>query len=192
MRAVNRKVLRDLARMRGQMLAIALVIASGVGLFLGMRTVMRSLESARSSYYANQRFAHVFASLKRAPEHVAERLLEIPGVERVQTRVVADVILDVPKPNGEMIVPLTLQMLFENAVKHNEISKGCPLHIKIYSKDDFLVVENKIHPRSTPVEGTGNGLINLDKRYFLLRKKKIVISQEDDTFKVQLPLISGA
>ena len=89
------------------------------------------------------------------------------------------------------IPPMALQLLVENAVKHNEISKGCPLGIKIYSKDDYLVVENRIHPRNTPIEGTGNGLVNLDKRYFLLQRKKIVISQEDDLFRVQLPLISG-
>ena len=89
------------------------------------------------------------------------------------------------------IPPMALQLLVENAVKHNEISKGCPLEIKIYSKDNFLVVENKRHPRSTPVEGTGNGLVNLDKRYFLLRKKKIVIMQNQHTFRVQLPLISA-
>ena len=89
------------------------------------------------------------------------------------------------------IPPMALQLLVENAVKHNEISKGCPLEIKIYSKGDFLVVENRIHPRSTPIESTGNGLLNLDKRYFLLRKKKIVISQDASVFRVQLPLISG-
>ncbi len=90
------------------------------------------------------------------------------------------------------IPPMALQLLVENAVKHNEISKGCPLGIRIYSKEDFLVVENKIHPRSTPVESTGNGLINLDKRYFLLRKKKIVISRDEEVFRVQIPLISSA
>jgi LytS/YehU family sensor histidine kinase len=87
--------------------------------------------------------------------------------------------------------PMALQLLVENAVKHNEISKGCPLEVKIYSKEDFLVVENKIHPRNSPVDSTGNGLINLDKRYFLLRKKRIRISSDETTFSVKLPLISS-
>lgn len=101
--------------------------------------------------------------------------------------------MDIDERHMQMeIPPMALQLLVENAVKHNEISKGCPLSIKIYSKDDFLVVENRIHPRSTPIEGTGNGLLNLDKRYFLLRKKKIVIFRDESTFRVQLPLISGA
>jgi len=94
--ALDAKVLRDALGMRAQLIAIALVIACGVGLFLGMGATMRSLESARSSYYARQRFAHVFARLERAPEVLAERLAEIPGVARLQTRIVADVTLDVP------------------------------------------------------------------------------------------------
>jgi len=89
------------------------------------------------------------------------------------------------------IPPMALQLLVENAVKHNEISKGCPLEVKIYSKDEFLVVENKMHPRNSPVDSTGNGLINLDKRYFLLRKKRIHISSDEKTFSVKLPLISS-
>lgn len=101
--------------------------------------------------------------------------------------------MDIAKGHMQMqIPPMALQLLVENAVKHNEISKGCPLGIRIYSKKDFLVVENSIHPRNTPVESTGNGLLNLDKRYFLLRKKNIVISQDEEIFRVQLPLISGA
>lgn len=94
--AIDTKVLRDIWRMRMQLLAISAVVAAGAGLFLGMRTTMRSLQSAQASYYARERFAHVFASCKRAPEHVAERLRTIPGVQDVETRVVADVTIDVP------------------------------------------------------------------------------------------------
>jgi len=94
--ALDLKVLRDVFRMRGQLIAIALVIASGVGVFLGMRATMKSLESARASYFAHQRFADVFVALTRAPEHVAGRLAAIPGVLGVQTRVARDVTLSVP------------------------------------------------------------------------------------------------
>lgn len=96
MRALDVKVLRDAARMRSQLVAIALVMACGVGLYVGMRATMRSLEVSRTRYYAHERFGDAFVSLKRAPEHVARRLREIPGVQAVQTRVVAEVTLDVP------------------------------------------------------------------------------------------------
>ena len=96
LKAIDKKILRDATSMRGQIVAIALVIACGIGSFLGMRTTMRSLDSARATDYARQRFGHVFAGLVRAPEHVAEDLRRIRGVERLQTRVVADVTLDVP------------------------------------------------------------------------------------------------
>ena len=65
MRAINTKVLRDLMRLRGQLIAIALVIACGAGLFLTMVTTMRSLEWAQLDYYAHERFAHVFRSEER-------------------------------------------------------------------------------------------------------------------------------
>jgi len=93
--SLDRKVLRDVYALRTQLIAIALVIACGVGLFLGMRATMRSLDAARSRYYTQERFAHIFARLERAPEVIAERLRRIPGVVRLQTRIIADVTLDV-------------------------------------------------------------------------------------------------
>ncbi len=96
MRALDTKVWRDVARMRGQLLAIALVVASGIALYVGLGATMHSLLAARGDYYARERFAHVFASLVRAPEHVAERLAALPGVERAQTRVLVDVTMRVP------------------------------------------------------------------------------------------------
>ena len=95
LRAIDVKVWRDLVRLRGQMVAIVLVIACGVGVFVGMTAIMHSLEAARASYYAEQRFGDVFASCKRAPEELRHSLAEIPGVLALQTRVVADVTLDV-------------------------------------------------------------------------------------------------
>ncbi|WP_109300950.1 sensor histidine kinase [Aquimarina sp. AU474] len=84
--------------------------------------------------------------------------------------------------------PLALQLLVENAVKHNEISEDNPLVVSVYTTSEFLIVENEIKPRTSFVDSTGNGLINLDKRYFLLKKQHINISNTDNIFRVKLPL----
>jgi len=94
--ALNRKLLRDLLAMKGQALAIALVIASGVAMFVMYLSNFESLRRTQQAFYERQRFADVFASAKRVPQRVAERLAEIPGVSAMDTRVVADVTLDVP------------------------------------------------------------------------------------------------
>ena len=94
--ALRTKLVRDLWRLGAQFLAIALVIACGVGVYVGMRATMHALEQARVVYYANERFAHVFAQAVRVPERVAVRLAEIDGVQAVQTRIVSDVTVDVP------------------------------------------------------------------------------------------------
>ena len=81
-----------------------------------------------------------------------------------------------------------MQLLVENAVKHNEISENNRLQVKLYEENDFLVVENKIKPRTSFVDSTGQGLVNIDKRYTLLKEKHIVISNTNGIFKVKLPL----
>lgn len=89
---------------------------------------------------------------------------------------------------NEKLPALALQLLVENAVKHNEISATNPLLVKVYSEEEFLIVENKIRQRTTFVDSTGNGLANLDKRYIMLKKKHITIFNDSKTFKVKLPL----
>ena len=96
MRALTRKLLRDLWRLRAQALAIALVVTCGTATFVMSLSTLESLRRTRDAYYDRTRFAHVFAQLKRAPEAVAERLREIPGVAAVETRIAAEVTLDVP------------------------------------------------------------------------------------------------
>lgn len=82
--------------MRGQVLAVALVVACGVAAFVAMRSTYLSLIASQDAYYAKYRFADVFAHVKRAPESLSSRIGEIPGVTKVETRVVADATLDVP------------------------------------------------------------------------------------------------
>ena len=89
---------------------------------------------------------------------------------------------------ADEIPPLALQLLVENAVKHNEISETNPLKVIIYVKENSIFVENQIRPRTTLAEGTKNGLLNLKKRYFLVSKKEIIVRRENNTFSVQLPL----
>ncbi len=95
LRALDLKLLRDLWEMRGQALAIALVIAAGVAMFTMYLSNFDSLRRTQRAYYERQRFADVFASLKRAPQALAERIAAIPGVALAETRVVADVTVDV-------------------------------------------------------------------------------------------------
>jgi putative ABC transport system permease protein len=95
-RAIDRKLLRDLVKHRGQVFSIALLVACGVMTVVGMRSTYDSVRGARDSYYDRYRFAQVFASLKRAPESLASRIAAIPGVGAVQTRVVFSATLDVP------------------------------------------------------------------------------------------------
>jgi len=96
MRALQRMLLRDVWHLRGQVTAIAVVVACGVAAVVTTRTAYESLVISQDYYYARYRFAHVFASLKRAPESLRARIEGIPGVASVETRVVSDVTLDVP------------------------------------------------------------------------------------------------
>lgn len=95
MKALDRKLFRDLWHLRGQVLAIAAVIMGGVATLVMSLSTYDSLATTRDRFYAEYRFAEVFAALKRAPEPVAERLAAIPGVERLETRVKAGVKLEV-------------------------------------------------------------------------------------------------
>lgn len=96
MSSLTRKLWRDLWRMKGQAFAIVLVIASGVSTFIMLMGTMEALNVTRDRFYREYGFAEVFASLKRAPESVGRRIAVIPGVDRIETRVVASVKLDVP------------------------------------------------------------------------------------------------
>jgi putative ABC transport system permease protein len=96
MTALNRKLIRNLWQQRGQLAAVALVVACGIATYITMRGAYDSLIASQTAYYMDYRFADVFAQLKRAPESLAAEIAAIDGVSTVQTRLVADVTLDVP------------------------------------------------------------------------------------------------
>ena len=95
MRALDRKLFRDMWRLRGQVLAIALVIASGVAVLVTSFSGIEALETTGTAYYERYRFAEVFAGVERAPEKIADRVRDIPGVQNVETRIVKFATLDI-------------------------------------------------------------------------------------------------
>ncbi|MBU2253080.1 MAG: ABC transporter permease [Proteobacteria bacterium] len=107
MKALNRKLWRDLWRMKGQVFAITLVVISGVATFIMFISTIDSLSLTRDTFYREYRFADVFINLKRAPESLKEKMEQVPGVDQVETRVSAYVKLDVrgfPEPvTGKII-----------------------------------------------------------------------------------------
>lgn len=89
----------------------------------------------------------------------------------------------------KQLPPMSVQLLIENAVKHNEISNRRPLTISVRVDGDTLTVSNPIQSKRTESRGLGIGLVNLGKRYNLLFKRDIVVRQDDRTFTVTIPLI---
>ena len=94
-----------------------------------------------------------------------------------------------PEAMRRRVPPMSVQMLVENAIKHNEISKRNPLRINLLSTNDTLTASNPLQPKLTSDGGTGIGLDNLSKRYRLLLQKDILIKTENQQFIVSIPLI---
>jgi sensor histidine kinase YesM len=92
---------------------------------------------------------------------------------------------------NRLVLPMSIQLLVENAVKHNRISETLPLRLRIYSENDFIWVENGINERPAKMESTGIGLKNLEARYKIMTGHSVEIQQNKDTFKVGLPVIES-
>lgn len=88
------------------------------------------------------------------------------------------------------VVPLSLQLLLENAVKHNMVTSNKPLHIKIYEDGNHLVVMNNLQPKQIVKKSSGVGLENIKQRYELLTERKVYINQRDKDFAVAIPMLT--
>ena len=96
MNMLNRKLVRDVWHLRGQVVTIALVVASGIAAFSASLSTYEALKRMQSEYYESARFAQVFATARRVPTSVAPRIVELPGVASVAATLSYDVLLDLP------------------------------------------------------------------------------------------------
>ena len=103
-----------------------------------------------------------------------------------------DINIDVPREKlRNKIVPLSLQILMENAIKHNIVSSEKPLKIDVYTQNGCLVVCNNLQKKNQLNESTGIGLDNLRNRYRLLGNKEIKVTESENTFTVSIPIIEN-
>ncbi len=111
---------------------------------------------------------------------------------RFRDNLIIDINIDAAS-YSKSIAPLSLQILIENALKHNIISKEQPLHISLFAKDGaFILVENELQEKNIVEKSTKTGLNNIINRYALLTKERVHIIQNEAKFSVQLPLLNPA
>ena len=88
------------------------------------------------------------------------------------------------------VVPLSLQLLLENTIKHNVVSETKPLHIKIYFENSYLIVENNLQKKEILQERKGVGLQNIVNRYALISERKVLVEETQIEFKVKIPILT--
>ena len=150
---LDRKLLRDLWRMRGQVLAVAVVAMCGIATLVTMRGSYEALVRAQVSYYDNGRFADVFATVKRAPLTLLSRLREIPGVADAEGRVVFDAMADIPgldEPATTRLV--SIPATYRSGLNRVEVRRG--RYIEPGARNEVLVSEafataNQLQPGDT-------------------------------------------
>ncbi|NAS32846.1 histidine kinase [Flavobacteriaceae bacterium R38] len=114
-------------------------------------------------------------------------------VNLLKMRFEDSIVFDFPEKasNAEAkVVPLSLQLLLENAVKHNIVTSNKPLHIKIFENKGNLVVENNLQPKEVVKKSSGVGLRNIQQRYAILTNRKVEINKGQAIFSVQIPMLT--
>ncbi len=111
----------------------------------------------------------------------------------IKMRFEDSIVFDVPErlSNPEAkVVPLSLQLLLENAVKHNQVTPANKLHIRIYEDNGNLVIKNNIQLKKVVKESSGVGLRNIRQRYYLLTDRQVTVQQDEKEFWITIPLLT--
>ena len=114
-------------------------------------------------------------------------------VQLLKMRFEDSIVFEIPESGSNpeaRIVPLSLQLLLENAVKHNMVTASRPLHIKVKETDGMLVVSNNLQEREVVRKGSGVGLLNIQQRYNILTNRQVIINKSATGFEVQLPILT--
>lgn len=114
-------------------------------------------------------------------------------VQLLKMRFEESIVFEIPDTSRNpeaKIVPLSLQLLLENAVKHNTVTESRPLHIKVFEKEGSLVVRNNLQEKQTVKKSSGVGLRNIQQRYGILTDRTVDIVKTESDFSVSLPMLS--
>ncbi|MFK7813624.1 MAG: 2TM domain-containing protein [Maribacter sp.] len=114
-------------------------------------------------------------------------------VRLLKMRFEDSIVFEIPEKSANpeaKIVPLSLQLLLENAVKHNVVTPEKPLHIKVFEKGGMLYVTNNLQEKQVVKKSTGVGLQNIQQRYAILSNKEVQIDKTASEFSIQLPMLS--
>ena len=141
MKALHRKALRDLWHMRGQALAIAMVIASGIAMLVMSAATLDSLQDTRDRLYRDYRFSDVWAQVKRAPEALAQRVAELPGVNEVETRLIAGAKVELPGFH-EPIEAVVQSLPDQSEPAQNRLYLRSGRMLEPFADDEVLVSES--------------------------------------------------
>jgi hypothetical protein len=114
-------------------------------------------------------------------------------VQLLKMRFEDSLIFEIPEVSQNpdaRIVPLSLQLLLENAVKHNVVTAAKPLLIKVTEEDGRLIISNNLQEKQVVKKGSGVGLHNIRQRYDILSDRKVTIHKTENNFSVQLPILT--
>lgn len=97
--------------------------------------------------------------------------------------------IDLEHIKQQQIAPMTLQMLVENAIKHNIVSQAKPLLVKLYTEGDFIIIKNNLQRKSSVRDSAGIGLPNIQARYEYLSDQRMKVQENNDYFIVSIPVL---
>lgn len=142
----------------------------------------------------SQLFRYVLDSREKELVPISEELEFISSYAyllrtRFEDKLIFD--LQLPSERDEMMVPMTLQFLIENCVKHNEISADKPLNIKIFRYDSVFCVKNNLQLKKAGGSSTGTGLSNMVQQYSYFTDRQIIIRETDKEFSVEVPILKS-